>query len=81
MNEGDKMIEDAIMSIAAESFNVDKNKLRPESRIVEDIGADSIEIVWFTAGVEEKFNIDIPEQQGFRTLGDVINFVKEHAHD
>ena len=56
-----------VKSITADLLKVDKSRIKPESRFVEDLGSKSIQSVELIASFEEEFDIDIDEQAAFKT--------------
>ena len=55
-------------------------KLTDNAKLIEDLGADSLDVVEVVMSFEEKFNIDIPNHMAteFVTVGDAIAFIREH---
>jgi len=55
-------------------------KLTDNAKLIEDLGADSLDVVEMVMSFEEKFNIDIPNHMAtkFVTVGDAIAFIKAH---
>jgi len=67
-------------SIFEESFEIEPGKLKPEARIFEDLGLDSLDIVELVVGLQKKFGVRIKETEKLReirTLGDVHRFMLE----
>lgn len=57
---------------------LDPSAVKPESRFIEDLGADSLDVLEFLMAVEELFDIDeIPEEdiEGIRTVDDAVNYL------
>jgi acyl carrier protein len=61
----------------------DEAKLTDDARLIDDLGADSLDVVELVMSCEEKFNIDIPNHVAtkFVTVGDVVAFLKAYAAD
>jgi acyl carrier protein len=74
-------IEENVKSIIAKQLRVDAHEVRPEASFIEDLGADSLDIVQLVMALEEEFQIDIPDEdvENLRTVQDVINYIKKHA--
>ena len=72
-------VEDKIKQIIVEQLGVEKGSITPESRLVDDLGADSLDIVELVMAMEESFGIDIPDEEAehLGTFGDAVKFVKE----
>ena len=66
-----------IRDLVAEQLGVDIATLTPEANILEDLGADSLDVVELVMAIEEEFDIEIPDEdaESMRTLGDVEKYV------
>ncbi len=72
--------EDKVKEIIAKELEVDVKQLTPEAKFIEDLGADSLDIVELVMALEEEFGIDIPDEDAdkLRTVGDAMNYLKSH---
>ncbi|AAC07567.1 MAG: acyl carrier protein [Aquifex sp.] len=72
-------LEERVKEIIAEQLGVEKEKITPEAKFVEDLGADSLDVVELIMAFEEEFGIEIPDEDAekIQTVGDVINYLKE----
>jgi len=70
-----------IRGLVAEQLGVDIESLTPEANILEDLGADSLDVVELVMAIEEEFDIEIPDEdaESMRTLGDVERYVIERV--
>lgn len=66
-----------IKDLAVELLGVDAEKVNDEARFKEDLDADSLDIVEFVMGMEEKFNVELPESEveGVTTVGQAVDLV------
>ena len=73
-------IQEKITDLIVDQLGVDKEKVKPEASFVDDLGADSMDIVELVMTLEEKFSIQIPDQEegNIRTVQDAIDFIKEN---
>ena len=73
-------IEEKVISLIVDQLGVDKEKVKPESSFVDDLGADSMDIVELVMTLEDKFSIQIPDQEegNIRTVQDAIDFIKDN---
>jgi acyl carrier protein len=73
--------EDRVKEIIAKELEVDAKQVVPEAKFIEDLGADSLDIVELVMALEEEFGIDIPDEDAdkLRTVGDAMNYLKSHA--
>jgi acyl carrier protein len=72
-----------IKKVAAEQLGVEETEIKPESSFVEDLGADSLDLVELIMGLEEEFStpekkIEIPDEDSEKlgTVQDAINYIK-----
>ncbi len=73
-------VEEKVMSLIVDQLGVDKEKVKPEASFVDDLGADSMDIVELVMTLEDNFSIQIPDQEegNIRTVQDAIDFIKEN---
>ena len=73
--------EDRVKEIIAKELEVDTKQLGPEAKFIEDLGADSLDTVELVMALEEEFGLDIHDEDAdkFKTVGDALNYLKEHA--
>ena len=70
----DKPIDQRVKDIIVEQLGVKPDQVTPEAKFVEDLGADSLDIVELIMALEEEFGIEVPDEQAEKllTVGDVI---------
>ncbi len=73
------MFLEKIKPIIAEKFGIDEAQITADTRIIEDLGADSLDLVDMLTIIEDDFNIVIPDEEAMnmRTVGDVVNFMQK----
>jgi len=73
--------EDRVKEIIAKELEVEQKQLSPEARFIEDLGADSLDIVELVMELEEEFGLEIPDEDAdkIKTVGDAMNYLKSHA--
>ncbi len=69
-----------VKEIIVDKLAVDESAVKPEAAFVEDLGADSLDLVDLIMALEEEFGIDIPDEdaQKIKTIGDAVNYIKSH---
>ena len=74
-------IEQRVADIIAEQLGVSKEEVVPEASFIDDLGADSLDIVELVMAMEEEFDIEIPDDDAekIQTIGDAISYVRERA--
>lgn len=73
-------IEERVRSIIADQLGVAEEQIKPESKFIEDLGADSLDIVELIMAMEEEFETEIPDDEAekIRNVNDVISFLKNN---
>jgi len=73
--------EDRVKEIIAKELEVGVQQLAPKAKFIEDLGADSLDIVELVMALEEEFSLDIPDEDAekLKTVGDAMNYLKAHA--
>jgi len=72
------MVFEKIKEIIANKIQVDEDKIALETSLMKDLEADSLDAVEIIMGIEEEFNIEIPDSaaEGFTCVGDIVKFVE-----
>ena len=67
-----------LQKIIAEVLNVDTEEVTPDTTFVDDLGADSLDIFHIVMGIEEEFDIEIPNEEAEKivTVGDAVEQIK-----
>jgi acyl carrier protein len=70
---------DKVKDIIEKELGVEREKLTDDASFIEDLGADSLDIVELVMEFEKEFNIDIPDEDAeqIATVGDAINYLNE----
>ena len=70
---------DKVKDIIEKELGVERDKLTNEASFIEDLGADSLDIVELVMEFEKEFNIDIPDEDAekLRTVGDALKYLNE----
>ena len=68
-----------LQNIIADVLNIDKSKITPETTFVDDLGADSLDVFQIIMGIEEEFDIEIPNEdvEHIVTVGDAVEEIKK----
>ena len=71
-------INPKIKDIIVEQLGVDPERVKPEASFLEDLGADSLDIVELVMAMEEEFVIEIPDDEAekLRTVNDVVKYLE-----
>ena len=73
-------VEERVTKIVAEQLGVAEGEVSANSSFVDDLGADSLDLVELIMSMEEEFDIDIPDEEAEKlvTVKDVFDFVAAH---
>lgn len=73
-------VEEKIQKIVAEKLSVEPSEVLPEASFVDDLGADSLDLVELIMAMEEAFDIEIADEDAekLQTVQDAINYIKSH---
>ena len=71
------MTIEKVKKLISDQLNVAESKITPESRLIEDLGADSLDTVEMLMAFEEEFGISIPDEQAMqmRTVNDIVELI------
>lgn len=72
-----------IKKVVAKNLETDESRITPDSKFVEDLGADSLDQVELIMAFEEEFGIEIPDEKAekIQTIADAVKYVKEHSKE
>jgi acyl carrier protein len=78
----EKSIEDKVKDIIVEQLGVNPEQVTPQASFIEDLGADSLDIVELVMAFEEEFGVEVPDEDAekLQNVGDVISYIKERAN-
>lgn len=67
-----------IKEVIVEQLGVDAERVRSEASFIDDLGADSLDIVELVMAMEEEFDIEIPDEEAekLKTVSDVVNYLQ-----
>lgn len=73
------MVFDKIKDIIIEQLSVDESMVTPETNLMKDLEADSLDAVEIIMAIEEEFGIEIPDEDAekFQLVGDLVRYVEE----
>jgi acyl carrier protein len=76
-------IEDKVREIIVEQLGVSPEEVVPEASFIDDLGADSLDIVELVMAIEEEFALEIPDDDAekIQTIQDAISYVEERVKD
>lgn len=77
------MILDRVKKVIADQLGLDVEEITMESSFVEDLGADSLDIVELIMALEEDFDIEIPDEDAEKiaSVGDIVEYIRTHSEE
>lgn len=75
------IVEERVRNIICDQLSVEAEKVVPTASFIDDLGADSLDIVELVMTMEEEFDLEIPDEEAekIKTVGDVIKFIASKA--
>lgn len=77
------MIFEKITEILAEQLAADQETMTTETKIAEDLGADSLDLVDLLMSIEDEFGVEIPDEEveNLHTIGEVVDYISKHTEE
>ncbi|MDG2306011.1 MAG: acyl carrier protein [Candidatus Binatia bacterium] len=73
-------VENKVKEIVCEQLGVSEEEVAPNASFIEDLGADSLDIVELVMALEEEYDLEISDEDAekIRTVGDVVGYIESH---
>ena len=77
------MVFEKVREILCDQLDIEEDQVTMESSIVDDLGADSLDIVDLVMSIEDEFDLEFPDEavENVKTVGDVVKYLEEHVND
>ena len=75
--------EDRLIKIIAKELSVSEEEVTPEASFIDDLNADSLDLVELIMALEEEFNVKISDEEAdkIKTVRDAMDYIQEHGGD
>ena len=74
------MVFEKIKKILADQLDVDAEEMTADTKIADDLGADSLDVVELLMSIEDEFEVEIPDEEieNLKTIGDVVEYIQNN---
>ncbi len=70
-----------VTQIIVDQLGINAAEVVPEAKFIDDLGADSLDIVEFLMALEDQYGIEVPDEdaEGLQTVGDLVRYIEQHT--
>lgn len=74
------MVFDKVKELIIDQLDADEEAVKMESVIIDDLGADSLDVVDLVMSIEEEFDMEIPDEavEKIKTVGDIVSYIESN---
>jgi len=74
-------LEERVTELIVEQLGVSREEAVPKASFIDDLGADSLDIVELVMSIEEEFDLEIPDEDAekIQTIGDAVSYLKDRT--
>lgn len=75
------MVLEKVKAILARQFDEDEDNITPETRLQEDLNADSLDVVDLIMNIQDEFEVEIPDEdvENIKTVGALVEYIENHS--
>lgn len=75
------MVFEKVKAILSEQFDVEEDSVTLDTSVVDDLGADSLDVVDLLMSIEDEFEIEIPDTEidNIKTVGELVKYIEDHV--
>ena len=75
------MALEKVKAILASQFDEDEDNITPETRLQEDLNADSLDVVDLIMNIQDEFEVEIPDEdvENIKTVGALVEYIENHS--
>ena len=77
------MVFEKVRDIVVEQLDAEESDVTMESSIVDDLGADSLDVVDLVMSIEEEFDVEIPDEEveNIKTVGEIVKYIETASNE
>jgi len=77
------VVFEKVRDIVVEQLDAEESDVTMESSIVDDLGADSLDVVDLVMSIEEEFDVEIPDEEveNIKTVGDIVKYIETASNE
>ncbi len=74
------MVLEKVKKILSEQFDVEEDRINGDTSIINDLGADSLDVVDLLMSIEDEFEVEVPDEEieNIKTVDDLVKYIENH---
>ncbi len=74
------MVLEKVKAILSEQFDVEEDSITPETSIINDLSADSLDVVDLLTNINDEFGVEVPDEEveNIKTVEDLVSYIEAH---
>ena len=74
------MVLEKVKAILSKQFGVEEDKITPDTSLIDDLEADSLDVVDLLMSIEDEFEVEVPDEEieGIKTVNDLVKYIENH---
>ncbi|MBQ5565205.1 MAG: acyl carrier protein [Clostridia bacterium] len=74
------MVLEKVKKILSEQFDVEEERISADTSIINDLGADSLDVVDLLMSIEDEFEVEVPDEEieNIKTVDDLVKYIENH---
>ncbi len=71
-------MKEKVIDIISNQLGIEKEAITPDAKVIDDLGADSLDVVELVMALEEEFDVEIPDEEAekIKSVGDIFNYME-----
>ena len=77
---GVNMVLEKVKAILSEQFDVEEDDITPETSLIDDLNADSLDVVDLLMSIDDEFEVEVPDEEveNIKTVDDLVKYIENH---